>query len=60
MELGLFPDKELREVRQAAQGWLGKNIHPSLGKSKSKKGRPRKTPYSEKEIANIMSSLSEI
>ena len=60
MELGLFPDKEIREVRQAAQGWLGKNIHPSLGKSKSKKGRPRKTPYSEKEIANIMSSLSEI
>ena len=58
MELGLFPGKDIREIRNLAKQWLGHNIHPSLGVTKRKKGRPRTTPLSEKEKEEAIRSIS--
>jgi len=60
MELGFFPDEDIREIRKTAQKWLGRNIHPSLGVRHKKKGKPRKTPLSEEEKRAAISSLSTI
>jgi len=57
MELGLFPDEDVKDIRTIAKKWLGKNVHNSLGVSNKKKGRPRKTPYSEKELDDIAVSI---
>tara|TARA_R110002020_G_scaffold130237_1_gene291426 strand:+ start:19141 stop:21927 length:2787 start_codon:yes stop_codon:yes gene_type:complete len=57
MELGLFPDEDVKSIRNVAKKWLGENVHHSLGVKTKKKGRPRKTLYSDKELADISTSM---
>ena len=60
MELGLFPDEDVKAIRDVAKGWLGENVHSSLGNTKGKRGRPRTTPRSQKELKLIRRSLDNI
>ena len=60
MELGLFPDEDVKAIRDVAKGWLGENVHSSLGNNKRKRGRPRTTPRSEDELRIIRNSLDTI
>ena len=60
MELGLFPDRDIRDIRRMAKQWMGRNIHPSLGVTIKKRGRPRTTPLSDEERKAALKSVTRI
>jgi hypothetical protein len=30
LDLGLFPDQDIRDIRDWAKKWVGKNLHPTF------------------------------
>lgn len=58
LELGIFPNKEMRDIRRDAQNFLGEHVHENLAAHTKKKRKKTYTPEEREAIIRSMSALS--